>query len=92
MDAIGSALGQAVENKKEQQERPIAFGYENGAPQRFAGEKIAASAGMNGEFGRMTGDKKDKEAQGYMKEWMGQFIGGAYSPIPGDQPPQGGVA
>lgn len=81
IDAIESALGQAVENKREQQERPVAFGYENGAQIRFAGEQIAANMGMNGDFGRMTGDKKNKEAQGYLKEWVSQWTNGFASPI-----------
>lgn len=80
-DAIGSALDQAVKNEREQRERPVDFGYRNGAQIRFAGEQIAANMGMNGDFGRMTGDKKNKEAQGYLKEWVSQWTNGFASPI-----------
>jgi hypothetical protein len=80
-DAIGGALDQAVRNEEEQRERPVDFGYKNGAPVRFAGERIARNMGMNGDFGRMTGDKKDKDAQGYLKEWVSQWTNGFASPM-----------
>lgn len=90
-DAIGSALDQAVNSKQELRERPVTFGYENGAPTRFAGDTFK-NMGMDGDFGRMTGDKKNKEAQDYMKDWVGQLMNGAYSPLQDGGPPPGGVA
>lgn len=80
-DAIAGALNQAVENKQARQETSATSLIENGVPIRFAGEAITRNMGMNGDFGRMTGDKRDKESQRYMKEWVSQWTNGFASPM-----------
>jgi hypothetical protein len=42
---------------------------------------------LNGEFGAMTNDKKDKNAQGYLKKFVDQWTSGAFSPMGGEPAP-----
>lgn len=81
--SIGDALGQALLEKETRREKPVTFGYEAGTPVRFAGAEIARNLGMNGEFGTMTNDKKDKNSQAYLKKFVDQWTSGAFSPFDG---------
>jgi hypothetical protein len=86
-ESISVALGQALADKQSRHEKPVTFGYEAGTPVRFAGEEVERQLGLNGEFGAMTNDKKDKNAQGYLKKFVDQWTSGAFSPMGGEPAP-----
>lgn len=87
-DVLRTALGQAVADKMAREEKPVAFGYEAGSPIRFAGDEIARRIGGQGEFWRMANDKKNKDAQGYLKEWTQQYTSGMFSPFSAEPAPE----
>ena len=77
-----TAFAKAIDQKSAQQEVPATFGYVEGTPSRFAGEKMVRDLGLVGEFGAMTNDKKDKGAQKYLKDWTSQWTSGPFGPDP----------
>lgn len=87
---VATALSQGVDNKQSRAETPVTFAYEAGTPIRFAGSEISKRlGGTDGEFGFMSNNRKDKEAQGYLKRFADQWTSGPFGPDMGDQ---GGVA
>jgi hypothetical protein len=87
-EGLRAALGQALADKEAREEKPVAFGYDSGSPTRFAGTELATRIGGRGDFWRMTNDKKDKDAQGYLKEWTQQYTSGMFSPFSGEPAPE----
>lgn len=81
-DDYPTAFAKAIEQKSAQQEVPATFGYIEGTPSRFAGEKMVRDLGLVGDFGVMTNDKKDKGAQGYLRDWTSQWTSGPFGPEP----------
>lgn len=84
-DSYPIALGQAQEQKRQQQEVPVAFGYTEGKPQRFAGERLTGG-GLDGEFGRRA--NQDPGTKGYLKAFVNQWTSGPFAPemaVPGSE-------
>lgn len=76
-DSYPIALEQAQEQKRQQQEVPVAFGYTEGKPQRFAGAKLTGR-GLGGEFGTMA--NQDANTKGYLKAFVNQWTSGPFAP------------
>jgi hypothetical protein len=77
---VAAALGAGIENARSLEERPVDFQYKAGTPIRFAGEQIAQNLGANGEFGTFTNNRKDKEAQEYLRRFAKQWTSGPFAP------------
>jgi len=97
-NALARTLDMAIQSKNDREETSAgSFGYESGSPQkaaspkynsRFAGE--ALYGGINGEFGRITNDRNNKNAQDALATWAGQWASGPFSlGVPGGPPPEG---
>lgn len=72
--------------KEAYRETPMAFGYGQGVQKfpspefnsRFAGEAVVG--GINGEFGSNANNKKNKNIQGALAQWAGQWASGPFGP------------
>jgi hypothetical protein len=73
------ALGQAQEQKRQQEEVPVAFGYTAGGPQRFAGERLTRPMGLDGEFGQQA--NRDPGFKKYLGSFVGQWTNGPFGPM-----------
>lgn len=95
---IGSALGMALLDKQARKETPVAFGYENGSPQKYsrmANENRDARALVQqyiedaGGLGVVANDKRFKPGQEYFKGFMEQEMN---SVVGREVPQSGGMA
>lgn len=76
------ALGDALAQKQQQEERPVDFGYAGGKIQRFAGERLTRPMGLDGEFGQMA--NQDPKFQKYLGAFVDKWTGGPYGPDLGE--------
>lgn len=95
-DSQSLALGQGKQNAAERGETPASFGYDQGSPAKAPGEEfgkprfamdVFKGLGVEGEFGRMTNDKTNPQAQDNLKLFMSQYTNGMFSPMPPAPPP-----
>jgi hypothetical protein len=71
--ALYQSIQQALQNKRERAEVPVVFGMEQGSPQRFAGDELVKTAGMNGQFGAKT---EDPSSRPYFKKFVSRYVAG----------------
>ena len=97
-DSLARVLDMAIQSKNDREETSAgAFGYEQGSPQKVSSPKYnsrfagtALIGGINGEFGSITNDRKNKPAQDSLMTWAGQWSSGPFGlGVPGGPPPEG---
>jgi hypothetical protein len=85
-DTQGRIFDLAIRSKQDQEENIAGgLGFEAGSPVkrpsgRFAGDLIAGSLGMNGQFGSMI---QEPDGQAAVGQWAQYFSNGPYGPDAG---------
>ena len=83
--SVAITIGQALESKRQEEERPVAFGFEHGSPQkrysaRFAGDIFGGNLGLDGDFAGAVNNPENKEAREKVGAWAQQWANGPFGP------------
>ncbi len=73
--ALSKAIGAAIQDKRGKEEVSVAFGYGDGSPQKYPGNRMAGDAlGIYGDFGKGVNDPSNRDVQDYMSNFMQQYM------------------